>query len=69
MPYAIVGIISLGLVITSIRTVVVERSHIRRKLVGVLLKRQQKRLDHLKKQFRRYSSKFVTPLIVDAMHL
>lgn len=54
MPYAIIGILSLGLVITSIRTVVVERGHIRKALVGVILKKQQKHLDHLKRQFQRY---------------
>jgi hypothetical protein len=53
MPYAIIGIISLGLVIGSIRTVVVEKGHIRKKVVGVLLRKQQKHLDHLKKQYRR----------------
>jgi len=52
MPYAIIGILSLGLVITSIRTVVVERAHIRKKLVAMMVKKQQKRLNVLLKRRR-----------------
>ena len=55
MPYAIVGIISLGLVITSIRTVVTEKNHVRKKLVGILMTRYQNRVDKLQKLARRYS--------------
>jgi hypothetical protein len=51
-----IGIISLGLVITSIRTVVVERAHIRKKLVGLMLRKHQKRLNFLKRRARRYPS-------------
>jgi hypothetical protein len=53
MPYAIIGIISLGLVVSSIRNVVVERAHVRKKLVGLMLKKQQKRLDFLRKRTQR----------------
>jgi len=55
MPYAIVGIISLGLVISSIRTIVTEKSHIRRRLVALLMNRYQSRVDKLKKDVQRYS--------------
>jgi hypothetical protein len=51
MPYAIIGIISLGLVVSSIRNVVVERAHVRKKLVGLMLKK--KRLDFLRKRTQR----------------
>ena len=56
MPYAIVGIISIGLVISSIRTVVVERAHIRKQLVHLLVRKQQKRLSYLKKRIQLYFS-------------
>jgi len=56
MPYAIIGIISLGLVISSIRTVVIERVRIRRRVLEAYMKRQQRHLDHLKKRIRRYVS-------------
>lgn len=58
MPYAIIGIISLGLVITSIRTVVVERAHIRKKLVGLMVRRHQKRLNFLKRRTQQYQARF-----------
>ena len=53
MPYAIIGIISLGLVITSIRTIVVERAHIRKKLVEIMVRRQQRKLRALKRRVQR----------------
>jgi len=53
MPYAIIGIISLGLVISSIRTVVVERAHVRKKLVNMMIKRHQRRLHNLKRHAQR----------------
>jgi hypothetical protein len=54
MPYAIIGVISVGLVITSIRTVVVERAHIRKRLVGLILRKQDKRLKYLKRRVQLY---------------
>lgn len=54
MPYAIIGIISLGLLVSSIRNIVVERAHVRKKLVSLMLKKQQKRLDFLRKRTQRY---------------
>jgi hypothetical protein len=53
MPYAIIGIISLGLVITSIRTMVVERGHLRKKLLGALERKRERHIEHLKKRIRR----------------
>jgi potassium channel subfamily K, other eukaryote len=54
MPYAIIGIISLGLVISSIRTIVVERGHIRKKLVSAMLKKSKKRQQLAERKLRRY---------------
>ena len=47
MPYAIIGIISLGLVINSIRTVLVERARVRKRSMDRILRKQQNRLDFL----------------------
>jgi hypothetical protein len=60
MPYAIVGILSLGLVISSIRTVVTEKNHVRRRLVALMMRRYQKRVDRLKTQVHRYLHFFPT---------
>jgi hypothetical protein len=54
MPYAIIGIISLGLVITSIRTMVVERGHLRKRLLDALERKRDRHIEHLKKRIRRY---------------
>jgi hypothetical protein len=50
MPYAVIGIISVGLVISSIRTVLVERAHFRKRLLHKILQRQEKRIAHLKRR-------------------
>jgi potassium channel subfamily K len=55
MPYAIIGIISLGLVVTSIRTVLVERTHVRKRLMNRSLRKQQKRVQFLKERLQEYS--------------
>lgn len=54
MPYAIIGIISLGLVVSSIRTVLVERAHVRKRSMDRILRKQQNRLDFLKTCVQRY---------------
>lgn len=54
MPYAIIGILILGLVVSSIRTVVIERSRIRKRVIDAYMNRQQRRLEQLKKQIQRY---------------
>jgi hypothetical protein len=66
MPYAIIGIIFLGLVIASIRTIVVERGRIRKRLVDLTLRRQQKYLNFLKGRIQMLSL-FNSMLIVDDM--
>jgi len=66
MPYAIIGIISLGLVISSIRTVVVERGHIRKRLVAMVIKRHQKRLKALQKHAQRWGGSLEISVNVDA---
>jgi len=55
MPYAIIGIISLGLVVTSIRTVLVERAHVRKRSMNRSLRKQQKRVQFLKERLQEYS--------------
>ena len=54
MPYAIIGITSLGLVVSSIRTVLVERAHVRKRSMDRILRKQQKRIDFLKNCVQRY---------------
>lgn len=53
MPYAIIGILSLGLVISSIRTVVVERARVRKALIHMLIKRREKHLHKARKHKKR----------------
>jgi hypothetical protein len=53
MPYAIIGILSLGLVISSIRTVVIERARVRKALVNMMIKRHEKYINRIRKHARR----------------
>jgi potassium channel subfamily K, other eukaryote len=54
MPYAIIGILSLGLVVSSIRTVLVERAHVRKRSMDRTLRKQQNRLDFLENYVQRF---------------
>lgn len=53
MPYAILGILFLGLLVSSLRTIVAERHRARRKKLETLLNRHQKRINDLKSKVRR----------------